>query len=65
MRVDTFFLKYFRQAYGITGNGMQGGGSEVRDELICRLLLPAAAGTVSAPRRSAPYWKPNPPVNMP
>ena len=33
--------------------------------LIWRLLLPAAAGTVKAPSRSAPYWNPSPPVNIP
>ena len=31
----------------------------------CRLVFPAAAGTVIIPNRSAPYWNPKPPVNMP
>lgn len=43
-RIDTFFLKYFRQAYGITGNGMQGGGSEVRDELDLPLAVTGSGG---------------------
>ena len=32
---------------------------------VWRKEFPAAAGTVSMPNFSAPYWKPRPPVNMP
>ena len=30
--VQSFFLKDFCQAYGVAGNGMQGGGFEIVDE---------------------------------
>ena len=43
-RVDAFFLKYFRQTYGIAGDGMQGGGFEIHDEFDLPLAVTGRCG---------------------
>ena len=50
---------------GLYGGAVSNFGSDASHAGFFQVMGPAAAGTVSAPSLSAPYWNPRPPVNMP
>ena len=63
--INSHLVHHFRQTGSVTGNDMEASRTKVGNELDLPFGISAAAGTVKAPKRSAPYWNPNPPVNIP
>lgn len=63
--IDAHFFHHFIQASGIARNGMQGRCAEIGDELDLPFGVSGSSRNGEHAQRSAPYWKPRPPVNMP